>query len=149
MTDHVFLRIMRLKMFGFEFVFLNCLHHRIMSNNCNNIVSPVCTVFVILCWYSKNGISWAALELCQLTNKQSLPDIFKFSTRHEDNPFTLSCCMVPRTFLFIFHACSRRLGPNNFRNSSNKGKTDGSARVSRLPFHFIWLWYNSVLQFQM
>ena len=30
--------------------------------------------------------------------------------------------MVPRTFLFIFHAGSRRLGSNNFRNSSYKEK---------------------------
>ena len=31
--------------------------------------------------------------------------------------------MVPRTFLFIFYAGSRRLGSNNFRNSSYKEKT--------------------------
>ena len=47
--------------------------------------------------------------------------------------------MVRRTF-FIFHADSRRLGSNNFRNSSYKEKTAGSARVSRLSFRFLWLW---------
>ena len=31
--------------------------------------------------------------------------------------------MVPRTLLFIFNADSRRLGSNNFRNSSDKDKT--------------------------
>ena len=53
MTDHVFMRIMQLKMFGFQFVYLNCLDHHIACNNCNNAVSPAYTVYVILCWYSK------------------------------------------------------------------------------------------------
>ena len=88
----------------------------------------------------KNEIPGAALELCQLKLKQFSPDILKFSTKHEDNPFTLNCFMVPRTFLFIFHAGSRRLGSNNFRNSSFKEKTAGSVRVSRLSFRFLWLW---------
>ena len=35
--------------------------------------------------------------------------------------------MVPQTFLFIFHAGWRRLGSNNFRNSSYKEKMAGSA----------------------
>ena len=39
--------------------------------------------------------------------------------------------MVRRTFLLIFHVGSRRLGSNNFRNSSYKEKTAGSTRVSR------------------
>ena len=88
----------------------------ITSNNCNNIVSPV---FIL---YSssfvgtlKNEIPGAALELCQLKLKQFSPDILKFSTKHEDNPFNLNCFMVPRTCLFIFDAGSRRLGSNNFR----------------------------------
>ena len=85
----------------------------------------------------KNEILGAALELCQLKIKQLSPDILKFRTKHEDNPFTLNCFMVPRTFLFIFHAGSRRLGSNNFRNSSYKEKTVGSARVSRLFFLFL------------
>ena len=63
----------------------------------------------------KNEIPGAALEL-----KQFSPDILKFSTKHEDNPFTLNCFMVPRTFLFMFHAGSRRMGSHNFRNSSYK-----------------------------
>ena len=62
----------------------------------------------------------AAMKPCQLEIKQLSPDILKFSTEHKDNPFTLNCSMVPRTFLFIFHAGSRRLGSNSFRNSSNK-----------------------------
>ena len=45
--------------------------------------------------------------------------------------------MIPRTFLFIFHAGSRSLGANNFRNSSYKEKTAGSARVPRLSFRFL------------
>ena len=62
----------------------------------------------------------AAMEPCQLEIKQLSPDILKFSTEHKDNPFTLNCSMVPRTFLFIFHAGSRRMGSNNFWNSSYK-----------------------------
>ena len=83
-----------------------------------------------------NEIPGAALELCQFKIKQFSAGILKFSTKHEDNPFTLNCFMVPRTFLLRFHAGSRRLG-SNFRNSSYKEKTVGSARVSRLPFRFL------------
>ena len=75
----------------------------------------------------KNEIPGAALKLYQLKNKQFSPDILKFSTKHEYNSFTLNCSMVPRTFLLIFHACSRRLGSKNFRNSRYKEKTAGSA----------------------
>ena len=96
----------------------------------------------------KNEIPGAALELCQLKLKQFSPDILKFSTKHEDNPFTLNCFMVPRTCLFIFDAGSRRLGSNNFRNSSYKEKTAGLARVSRLSFRFLWLCFvNEILDF--
>ena len=54
----------------------------------------------------KNEIPEAALELCQLKIKQLSPDILKFRTKREDNqdnPFTLNCSVVPRSFLFIFH----------------------------------------------
>ena len=44
--------------------------------------------------------------------------------------------MIPRTFLFTFHAGSHRLGSNNFRKLSYKEKTVDSARVSRLSFRF-------------
>ena len=73
----------------------------------------------------------------QLKIKQFSPKILKFSTKHEYNIFTLNWYMVPRTFLFIFHADLLRLGSNNFRNTSYKEKTTGSARVSRLSFHFL------------
>ena len=92
----------------------------------------------------KNEIPEAALELCQLNINQLSPDILKFRTKHEDNQdnrFTLNCFVVSRSFLFIFNAGSRRLGSNNFRNSSYKEKTAGSARVSRLSFRFLWLWF--------
>ena len=68
----------------------------------------------------KNEIPGAALELCQLKFKQFSPDILKFNTKHEDNPFTLNCFMVPRTCLFIFDAGSRRLDSNSLRHSSYK-----------------------------
>ena len=135
MTDHVFFQDNATQ----NFRFLICLFklpsslYGITSNNCNNVVSPV---FIL---YSpsfvgtlKNEIPGAALELCQLKLKQFSPDILKFSTKHEDNPFTLNCFMVPCTCLFIFDAGSRRLGSNDFRNSSYKEKTAASARVSRL-----------------
>ena len=92
----------------------------------------------------KNEIPGAALKLCQLKLKQFSSDILKFSTKHEDNPFTLNCFMVPRTFLFIFDAGSRRLGSNNFWNWSYKGKTTGSARVSRQSFCFLWLCFHAI-----
>ena len=94
----------------------------------------------------KNEIPGAALELCQLNIKQFSPEILKFSTKQEDNPFTLNCYRVPRTFVFIFHAGSRRLVSNNFQNSSYKEKTAGSAHISRLSFRFLWLWLEHILQ---
>ena len=93
----------------------------------------------------KNEIPGTALELCQLKIKQFSPEILKFSTKHEDNSFTWNCYMVSRTFLFIFHEGSRRLGSNNFQNSSYKEKTVGSGRVSRLSFRFLWLCFNITL----
>ena len=54
----------------------------------------------------KNEIQEATLELCQLKIKQLSPDILKFTAKPEDNqdnPFTLNCSVVPRSFLFIFH----------------------------------------------
>ena len=68
----------------------------------------------------ESEIPGAALELCQVKIKQFSPDILKFSTKHEDNSFTLNYFMVPCTFLFIFYAGPRRLDTNNFRNSSYK-----------------------------
>ena len=91
----------------------------------------------------KNEIPEAALELCQLKIKQLSPDILKFRTKHEDNPFTFNCSVVSRSFLFVFHAGSRGLGSNNSRNSSYKEKTAGSAHVSRLFFRFLWLWLHA------
>ena len=97
--------------------------------------------FALYSWYFvgtlKNEIPEAVLELCQLRIKQFSPDILKFSTKLEDNPFTINYLMVPRTCLFIFDADLRRLGSNNFRNSSYKEKTAGSVRVSRLYFRFL------------
>ena len=39
--------------------------------------------------------------------------------------------MAPHSFLFIFHAASRGMGSNNFRDSSYKEKTAGLVHVSR------------------
>ena len=91
----------------------------------------------------KNEIPEAALELCQLKIKQLSPDILKFRTKHEDNPFTFNCSVVSRSFLFVFYAGLRRLGSNNSRNWSYKEKTAGSAHVSRLFFRFLWLWLHA------
>ena len=85
----------------------------------------------------KSEIPGTAMDLCQLKLKQLSSDILQFSTKHEDNPFTLNCFIVPRTCFFIFDAGSHTLGSNNFRNSSYKEKTAGLARVSKLSFHFL------------
>ena len=85
----------------------------------------------------KNEIPEATLKLCQLKIKQLLPDIFKFRTKHENNPFTLNCSVVPRSFLFVFHAGSRGLGSNSSPNSSYKEKTTGTVGVSTLSSRFL------------
>ena len=89
---------------------------------------------------AKNDIPEVAMELCQLNVKQLSSDILKFRTKHEDNQdnhFTLNSFVVSGSILFIFHAGSRGLGSNNFRNSSYKEKTAGLACVSRLSFRFL------------
>ena len=87
----------------------------------------------------KNEIPEVAMELWQLKIKQLSPDILKFRTKHEDNPFTLNCSVVPCSFLFlfVFHTGSRGLGSKNSWNSSYKEKTAGSNRVSRLSFSLL------------
>ena len=90
----------------------------------------------------KNNIQGAALELCQLKTQQFSPKILKFSTKHEDNPFTLNCFTVRRTFIFIIHAGLRSLGSSNFQNSSYKQKTDSSGHAFKVSFRFLWLWLN-------
>ena len=49
-----------------------------------------------------NETPGAALELCRLKIRQFSLDIPKFSTKHEENSFTLNCFMVPRTFCMYF-----------------------------------------------
>ena len=44
-------------------------------------------------------------------------------------------------YICLFDAGSCRLGSNNLRNSSNKGKRVGLVRVSRRSFRFLWLWF--------
>ena len=85
----------------------------------------------------KIEIPEATLELCHLKIKQLSLDILKFRTNHEDNPFTLNCSVVLRSFLFVFHAGSSGQGSNDSRSSSYKEKAAGSARVSRLSFSFL------------
>ena len=50
----------------------------------------------------KNEIPGAALELCQLKIKQFSPGILKFSTKHEDNPFTKTVQWFPKHFCLYF-----------------------------------------------
>ena len=94
----------------------------------------------------KNETPEAVLELCQLKIKQLSPDILKFRTKHKDNPFILNCSVVPRNFLFVVHAGSRGLGSNNFRDSSYKEKTAGSARVFSSKLYFSFLFYIQELE---
>ena len=106
MTDHVFFKDNATQ----NVWFLNCLHHRAYgttSNNCNNVVSPVFTLYSSsFVGTLKNEIPGGALELCQSKLNQLSPGILKFSTKHKDNPFTLNCLTVPRTCLFLFDAGS-------------------------------------------
>ena len=61
----------------------------------------------------------------------------KFGIKHVVNPLTLNCLNFPHCLHLTFHAGLRVLGSNNFRNSSHKEKTAGSARVSKLSFRFL------------
>ena len=61
----------------------------------------------VLYWSSfvgilKNEIPGAALELWQLQIKQFSPGIFKFSTKHKDNPLIFKLFgSLPRFFIYI------------------------------------------------
>ena len=52
----------------------------------------------------KNEIPGTSPEFCQLKIKEALTRHSQIRTKHEDNPFIFNCSMVPRSFLFIFHA---------------------------------------------
>ena len=113
--------------------------------NLSRVIIATILFFQVLLYSSsfvctlKNETWGAAQEPYQLKIKQFSPDIITFRTKHKDNPFTLNCSMLPRTFLSIFHAGSRRLGSNNFWHSSYKEKMAGWAHVSRVSFRFLWL----------
>ena len=140
MTDHFFLEDNSTQNVGF----LICLF-KLPSSPC--LVSEVIAATMLFLQFIlhsssfvgalKNDIPEAALELCQLKIKQLSPDILKFRTKDEDNPFTFNCSVVYRSFLFVFHAGSRGLGSNNSRDSSYKEKTAGSAHIFRLSFCFL------------
>ena len=73
-------------------------------------------------------------------NQVALTRHSQIQAKHEDNqdnPFTLNYSVVSHSFLFIFHAGSRELDSNSFRNSSYKETTTGSFRISRLSFRFL------------
>ena len=134
MTDHFFLRITQLKVRFLIWFFKLPSSPYLVSQ-----VITATTLFLQFILYSssfvgtlKNEIQEAALELCKLKFKRLSPDILKFRTKHEDNPFTLNCSEVPRSSLFVFHAASRGLGSNNSRNPSYQEKTTCSARIFRL-----------------
>ena len=116
MTDHFFLRIMKLK----NARFLICLS-KLPSLHLSRVITATMLFHQFILYSSyfagtlENEIPGAALEPCQLKIKQFSPEIFKFSTKHKDNPFTLNCSMILRTFLFIFHASSRILVLDRFR----------------------------------
>ena len=109
MPDHIFFRIIQLILFRFWFVFfLNWLQHRMVSR-----VITATMLFLQFILYSssfagtlKIEIPGAALELCQLKLKQFSPDILKFSTKHEDNPFTSNYLwFLAYVCLYLMQAC--------------------------------------------
>ena len=53
----------------------------------------------------ENEIPGAALELCQLEIKQLSTEILKFSTKHEDNPFTLFKLLYGSLHVFVYTSC--------------------------------------------
>ena len=70
----------------------------------------------------KNEILGAVLELCQLQIEHFSTGILKFSSKHEDNPFTLNCSTFSHTLSFIFHAGLCGLGSKNFGTQVTKKK---------------------------
>ena len=92
-------------------------------------------------------IPGAALEPCQLKIKQFSLGILKFNPKHKDNPFTLNCSMVPRTFCLYF--MQARVGWVLIIFGTQE-KMAGSVRVSRLSFRFLWLWlYEDAMVFRV
>ena len=101
------------------------IYHSVTSNNCNKVVPPVCTVVVILCWYSKKCNPRSFPETVTVKNWAIFTRHFPINIKHTDSPLTLNWSFM-HSFLLIFHAGLPGPGSNNFRNSSNKEKTAGS-----------------------
>ena len=75
---------------------------RVTSNNCIKLYLPS------FAGTPKNEIPGAALKLYQLKFKQFSPDILKFSTKQEDNPFTLNCLWF--LAFFCLYSMQTRIG---------------------------------------
>ena len=89
----------------------------------------------------KKEIPGAAPELWHLKSKQFWPDIIKFKRKHEDNLFNLNYSTVPRSCLYFMQARVDWVRII-FGTQVIKKKLAGSARVSRLSFCFLWLWFH-------
>ena len=88
------------------------------------------TLFLQILLYSssfvgtpKKEIREAALEQRQLKIEQFSSGIVRFSTRHEDNSFTLNCSMFPPLFCLYFM----------------QARIDWVLRIFG-TFRFLWLW---------
>ena len=86
----------------------------------------------------KSEIPEAALELFQLKIKQPSPDILKFRTKLEDNPFTLNCSVALSSFCLYFmqtrmHWILIILGTQVITKK-------WPVRFGRC-FRFLWLWF--------
>ena len=97
---------------------------------------------VILRWYSKK------LDPKNFPGTIAVKD-WAVLTRHSQIwhkawSFDFKLVTFSGLFILIFHLGFRGMGSNNFRNSRYKEKTAGLTRVSRLPFRFLWLWYNLI-----
>ena len=132
-------------MFGFQFAFSSCHLSSITGNNYNNVGPGLCTWKSSVVGIGKNEIPGAAQELWQLKIEQFSSVIFRFITKHLDNPMALNSSKVSCT-LFTFHVDLSGLGSNNFKNSSYK-ENSRFVRVSRLAFRFLWLFCNVTAKF--
>ena len=85
-------------------------------------------------------IPGAALEPCQLKNKQFLPDILKFSTKHKENPFTLNYSVVPCIFFGLYFMQAHIYWVLIVFGTQLKRKNARFGPCFQTIFCFLWLW---------
>ena len=123
------------------------INHPHLSDHANYVFSPIHIVFVIVFGKPSKATPGVALEveqpgiaqlssgisnlITELIAIRSLTSVRFYSVWFSRKKFVYIYCMLKKT------------GSSFLRYTSYLTKTARSARVSRLSFRFLWLWFNT------